>query len=78
MAAVLCTCILIGIGIGICSGQIFTPPPPGEKPVISNGIVYNLRHTDLILLITSSATILVKALIFMISVDESHKNFTNM
>ena len=44
MAVVLFTCIFIGISIDFSNSQIFTPPPPGEKPVISNGIVYNLRH----------------------------------
>lgn len=38
------TFIFITTCIRFCSSQIFTPPPPGEKPVISNGIVYNLRH----------------------------------
>lgn len=44
MAVVLFTCILAAICFRFGSSQIFTPPPPGEKPVISNGIVYNLRH----------------------------------
>lgn len=45
MAALsLFTCIFIATCFRYCTSQIFTPPPPGEKPVISNGVVYNLRH----------------------------------